>query len=335
LTSMKQRTRVVLAAGAAATAMTMLAAGGAVAVDPPTWKAGYVPSGPDCIPLVGGPVVPTPVTNVYLDMQRPTFESVTPNVVRLGNAPQAASLWKLRVKQTCGGTMGLIAFVDRGDGTSHVWEIMNAPADGNYFDTTYDLRTDTSDEAGLKFDHDDLGGYALHSAMALNRFSFFELNANRTEVVDGDSGISEFTINGVSGAGRDKSYVLRDTTAAATTASKKKVKKGKKVTVSTSFKVANGSAYVGLSGQQVKLERRYKGSEKWVAVKTGSTTSAGTVTFKDKPKKTATYRVVNAGTFAAPWTAPSTSSDVKVKVKKVKKADKKKGQKKSGKKKSD
>lgn len=328
----RKRTRTAVAAGAVATTLTLLAQSGAMAVDPPDWKAGYTPTGDGCIPMV--PLAfPTPEFTAFLDVQRPAFTSATPNVVRLGNAPQAASLWKLRVQQTCSGTAGLLAVVDRGDGTSHVWDIDNLPADGNYFDTTYDLRTDRSaDEPGMKLDHGDLGAYGLNTATAFSRFGYLVLDQKRTELLHSDPpGEFPFAVAGITGAGRGQAYVLRDTTAAASTAGKKKVKQGKKVTVSTSFRVANGSSYVGLAGQTVRLERRAEGSTTWVSVKTARTASSGAVSFTDKPKKTSTYRVVNAGTFAAPWTAPSTSAQVTVKVK-AKKADAKKGKKKAGKK---
>jgi hypothetical protein len=317
-----RRASVLVAATAA-----MLLAGGlttAQAVEPDWETGGYIPHGENCNGLPGNiGLIEGPQEWIYFDSQAPKIEMVS-SVIRVGNTPAAASLGKLRVQQTCGGIFGSYAMITRqNDNKSYVWFQETPGTGGNFHDVTFDLRTDTSDDPTQKISQGELGVYTFDWAWGINRFEAFALNGARTDVTGFEEAEpSPYEAGSVLGDGT-KSYALRDTAASAAKVSKKKVKKGKKVTVSSTVTVANGAGYTGLAGQKVSLQRKVKGSDEWKTIKSATTSSSGKVSIKDKPKKSASYRLDFAGTFAAPWNAPITSGEAKVTVKKAKKKAKK------------
>ena len=69
-----------------------------------------------------------------------------------------------------------------------------------------------------------------------------------------------------------------------------------------------------LVGATIVLQRRDKGSTKWVNVASAKTNTSGNVSIGSAPSKTADFRLSYSGIYRSPWYAPALTSTKRVSV---------------------
>ena len=301
--SARQTARLIGATAAAGALVlgTMTPAQAALPVWPTT---GYHPT---CDSVVAIADPPSGTAYVYWDLTKPTITGLSaPTVIKTGNSSMPnTKLFTVFGKDSCSGVGGYavtLAF----NGVPFGGTIPITQSRGSWFNGSGSHYTNIG--AG------QTGKFTYPTILAYDRFSSFALSGDfKTLLGSSSQSSSPATVRTTDAYRNTATYLLHDvrTTIAA---NKTSIKKGTKVYVGGKFTRATGSSYVNLSGATIVLQRRDKGSTKWVNVASAKTNSSGNVSIGSAPSKTADFRLSYSGIYKSPWYAPALTSSKRVSV---------------------
>jgi hypothetical protein len=287
------------AAGMVASLVSAVAPAGAATA--PDWPSSRVPSGTGC--TIDGY---TPSTSsesglneyAYTDTQVPTVTGWTANGRRTDvTLPPGTTLVTFRVtaRQTCSGvgsvTSGLLKGSTR---LSDAFPFLRDSTDA--FASTW--------AAGVPMRTSDVGAYRIPTVNVTRRYASFVLTDLFSLVSKADES-APATI--VTGSWSTQVLYVRRATTQVSKASASTVSAGRKVTVRTTLRKAEGSTWVASPGSIVLFQTRYPGG-KWVTRATRTTNTLGVAVWSFKPTRSVSWRWVHKGTKSGTFTAPSTSS---------------------------
>jgi hypothetical protein len=243
----------------------------------------------------------------YYDTTKPTIVSfAAPKYIALDATSRSHAFFTTRVKDACSG----VGSVQWGYVYTGTFSTLGAVlVSGDQFDGTY--RYSENDALSTLA----LGPLPSVVAYAYDRFSDFTLALDHKSLLTSTARVADATTI----ASRELpasavTYIVRKTYATRATASATLVTKGRHVVLGSHFTFATLTTPGKLTGVKVRVQRRYSGGN-WSYISSSLTTSStGLAAFSINPTKTASYRFIYAGKFAAPWNAPVTSLTVSVRV---------------------
>jgi len=270
----------------------------------PVWPTtGYRPT---CDVVLAQPGPPSGTAWTFFDTTKPKITGfVQTKIIKVGNSATAATkMFTVYGTDACSGVGSYSVFLAVNGVVATAVPLTQSR--GSWFNG--------SGSFSSWFTPGDIGKFTYPSMYALDRFTRFDLSGNYKSLLSSlPQTTSATTVSTTDAYRNNATYVMRDVRTTVAT-NKTSIKKGTKVYVGGKFTRATGSSYVNLSGATIVLQRRDKGSSKWVNVASAKTNSSGNVSIGSAPSKTADFRLSYSGIFKSPFYAPAITGTKRVSV---------------------
>ena len=299
-----KRRAVQLAAITATTGAVVLSTFAPAQAALPVWPtSGYRPT---CDVVLAQPGPPSGTSWSYYDNTKPKITGfVQTGIIRVGNSPTAPTrLFTIYGTDTCSGVGTYSVVVAKNGAVIDILPVTQSRGSSfNGSGSYYGSLTPS-----------DIGKLTYPSMQALDRFTEFDLSGDYKLLLSSTLQTpSRTTVSTTDAYRNNATFVMRDVRSTVAV-NKTSIRKGAKVYVGGKFTRATGSSYVNLVGARIMLQRRDRGSTKWVNVVSAKTNSSGNVSIGSAPSKTADFRLNYVGYFFSPFYAPSVTGSKRVTV---------------------